>query len=395
MGYVGNEPSVNFTSFAKQDLTGVTGSPVKRGFTLTYAVANANEIEVFVNNVRQEPTEAYTVSGTALTMTGDVETTDDFYVIYLGKALQTTTPPDGSVSTAKLANNISVSNNFGIAGKTNAPSSPTLGDMWFNSSTSVVSGVAPNAMAVYNGTSWDQMSNKFSGTGGTETTYTSGGITYKVHTFLSSSTFTVNSLGSFDSLIIAGGGGGGASGGSGWQGGGGGAGGYITTSGLSLNLSLGSNTVTVGTGGAIAANGTNSILGNQTAIGGGRGGQGDYPGAGQAGASGGSGGGGGQGFNGGGGAGGAGTAGQGFAGAAGNGSGYMIGGGGGSSGSPPSGANQNDGGAGTSNSIRAGSAVTYASGGGHDTGAGGDNTGNGGQNLTAGGSGIVIIRYAI
>jgi hypothetical protein len=104
MGYVGNEPSVNFTSFAKQDLTGVTGSPVKRGFTLTYAVANANEIEVFVNNVRQEPTEAYTVSGTALTMTGDVETTDDFYIIYLGKALQTTVPPDGSVTNSKIAN---------------------------------------------------------------------------------------------------------------------------------------------------------------------------------------------------------------------------------------------------------------------------------------------------
>jgi hypothetical protein len=102
MGYVGNEPSVNFTSFAKQDLTGVTGSPAKRGFTLTYAVANANEIEVFVNNVRQEPTEAYTVSGTSLTMTGDVETTDDFYIIYLGKALQTTVPPDGSVGTAKI-----------------------------------------------------------------------------------------------------------------------------------------------------------------------------------------------------------------------------------------------------------------------------------------------------
>jgi len=102
MGYVGNEPSVNFTSFAKQDLTGVTGSPVKRGFTLTYAVANANEIEVFVNNVRQEPSIAYTVSGTALTMTGDVETTDDFYIIYLGKALQTTVPPDGSVTSAKL-----------------------------------------------------------------------------------------------------------------------------------------------------------------------------------------------------------------------------------------------------------------------------------------------------
>ena len=99
MGYVGNEPSVNFTSFAKQDITGDGGA----SYTLTYAVANANEIEVFVNNVRQEPSVAYTVSGTALTMTGNVASTDDFYVIYLGKALQTTTPPDGSVSTAKIA----------------------------------------------------------------------------------------------------------------------------------------------------------------------------------------------------------------------------------------------------------------------------------------------------
>lgn len=102
MGYIGNQTSNSYTSIAKQDLTGVTGSPVKRGFTLDHAVANANEIEVFVNNVRQEPTEAYTVSGTGLTMTGDVETTDDFYVVFQGKALQTTVPPDDSVTTARI-----------------------------------------------------------------------------------------------------------------------------------------------------------------------------------------------------------------------------------------------------------------------------------------------------
>ena len=99
MGYVGNEPSVNFTSFAKQDITGDGGA----NYTLTHAVANANEIEVFVNNVRQEPTDAYSVSGTALTMTGNVASSDNFYVIYLGKAIQTTVPPDSSVSTAKIA----------------------------------------------------------------------------------------------------------------------------------------------------------------------------------------------------------------------------------------------------------------------------------------------------
>jgi len=110
MAYIGNEPSVNFTSFAKQDITG-DGTA---NYTLTYAVANANEIEVFVNNVRQEPTEAYTVSGTALTMTGNVASTDDFYVIYLGKALQTTVPPDGSVTSAKISYPLTTFSSTGI-----------------------------------------------------------------------------------------------------------------------------------------------------------------------------------------------------------------------------------------------------------------------------------------
>ena len=96
MPYIGNQPADRFGSLAYQDLTGVTGSPVKRGFTLNQAVGNEMELEVFVNNVRQEPTVAYTVSGTTLTMTGDVETTDDFYVVFQGKAIGTVTHPSNS-----------------------------------------------------------------------------------------------------------------------------------------------------------------------------------------------------------------------------------------------------------------------------------------------------------
>jgi hypothetical protein len=116
MGYVGNQTTNSYSSFDKQDLTGVTGSPAKRGFTLSHAVANAQEIEVFVNNVRQEPGEAYTVSGTGLTMTGDVETTDDFYVVFQGKALQTIVPPDGSVTSAKLDTNIDIAGTLDSTG---------------------------------------------------------------------------------------------------------------------------------------------------------------------------------------------------------------------------------------------------------------------------------------
>jgi len=82
----------------KQDITGNGGT----SYTLSHAVANANEIEVFVNNVRQEPAVAYTATGTTLTMTGAVASTDDFYVVYQGKAVGTIVPPDASVSTAKI-----------------------------------------------------------------------------------------------------------------------------------------------------------------------------------------------------------------------------------------------------------------------------------------------------
>jgi len=103
MPFIGNAPNVNFTSFAKQTISGNGGG----NYTLSHAVANENEIEVFVNNVRQEPGngKAYTASGTALSMTGNVASSDAFYVVFLGKALQTTVTPDASVTTAKLANN--------------------------------------------------------------------------------------------------------------------------------------------------------------------------------------------------------------------------------------------------------------------------------------------------
>ena len=96
MSYIGNPPAERFTSFDYQDLTGGTGT----SFTLTHPVGNAQEILVMVNNVVQEPGVAYTVSGTGLTMTGSIASTDDFYVVYRGKAIQTATHPSDRALTA-------------------------------------------------------------------------------------------------------------------------------------------------------------------------------------------------------------------------------------------------------------------------------------------------------
>ena len=100
MGYVGNQSTNAYSSLpAKQDLTGATGTSL----TLSHAVAGPESIDLFINNVRQEPTTAYSVSDTTVTLTGSVVASDDIYVVYNGLALQTIVPPDASVTSAKIA----------------------------------------------------------------------------------------------------------------------------------------------------------------------------------------------------------------------------------------------------------------------------------------------------
>ena len=103
MGYVGNQAVEGYSSIpAKQDLTGATGTSL----TLTHPVSSSESIDLFINNVRQEPTTAYSAAGTTVTLTGSVVATDDIYVVYNALALQTTVPPDGSITSAKLDPNL-------------------------------------------------------------------------------------------------------------------------------------------------------------------------------------------------------------------------------------------------------------------------------------------------
>jgi hypothetical protein len=96
--YLGNQPALSYTSFAKQDFT----TSATTSYTLDNPVANANELALFINNVRQEPTTAYSASGTTLTLTSATASSDDMYCVYLGKAVQTVNPPNASVGTAQL-----------------------------------------------------------------------------------------------------------------------------------------------------------------------------------------------------------------------------------------------------------------------------------------------------
>jgi len=96
MPYVGNPLADAFSSREKQDLTGQSGT----SFTLTHSVSHANDLSVYINHVRQEPTTAYSVNGTTLTTTGSVAGTDDFYIIYDELAVQSISHPSDQAMTA-------------------------------------------------------------------------------------------------------------------------------------------------------------------------------------------------------------------------------------------------------------------------------------------------------
>ena len=100
MPFLGKQPTAGFASIVKDDLT-PNGSTT--AFTLSKQVANANDIAVFLGNVRQEPTDAYTVSGTTLTMSEAPASGLNFYVLHIAGTLESSVvPADGTISTAKI-----------------------------------------------------------------------------------------------------------------------------------------------------------------------------------------------------------------------------------------------------------------------------------------------------
>lgn len=101
MSYIGQQPLNNFVTKQSQTFS-PDGSTT--AFTLNFSVTSGVDIMLVINNVVQEPGggKAYTASGTTLTMSEAPGASDSMYCIFLGLALQTVNPGDGSVGTAKL-----------------------------------------------------------------------------------------------------------------------------------------------------------------------------------------------------------------------------------------------------------------------------------------------------
>jgi len=98
MSYIGSQPADSYLALSKQDFT----TSATTTYTLSNSVTSASDIALFINFVRQEPTTAYSASGTTLTLTEATSASDDMYCIYLGRTVGTINPPNGSVDSSKI-----------------------------------------------------------------------------------------------------------------------------------------------------------------------------------------------------------------------------------------------------------------------------------------------------
>ena len=98
MVYIGNSSAANFSSVTKDAFSG-DGSETQ--FTLS-KTATTNGVAVFVENVRQEPTTAYAVSGTTLTFTAAPVSSsgNNIYVLHHNSPVSTATHPATQALTA-------------------------------------------------------------------------------------------------------------------------------------------------------------------------------------------------------------------------------------------------------------------------------------------------------
>ena len=90
---------ISSAAYASQTFTGDNSTTA---FTLNNDPGIAQALLVMVENVIQEPIENYTTIGTTLTFTGVPALNARIYVRYLGLPLNNTTPPNDSVTNAKL-----------------------------------------------------------------------------------------------------------------------------------------------------------------------------------------------------------------------------------------------------------------------------------------------------
>lgn len=116
MPYLGNGPAAAYTSTTKDSFSG-DGSTT--AFTMSKS-ANVNAVRVVVENVVQDPSVAYTCSGTTLTFTSAPPSgTNNIYVVHLGPPAATVAPPTTINNATTFTSDLTVDTNTLYVDSTN------------------------------------------------------------------------------------------------------------------------------------------------------------------------------------------------------------------------------------------------------------------------------------
>ena len=129
MAYVGKAPQTGAYQILDDISGSFTGSSAGP-FNLTVgggsAVLPGNEASciISISGVVQEPVNAFTISGSQITFTGNPASTDTFFGVVLGNTFDIGTPTDSTVTAGSLASTFFVKNaqtltSLSMAGSTN------------------------------------------------------------------------------------------------------------------------------------------------------------------------------------------------------------------------------------------------------------------------------------
>jgi len=123
MAFIGN---TNTTQGFTPAIDYFSGNGSTTAFTLSRPVASVAQVQAVVNNVAQNPSDAFTVSGNTITFTSAPSSvTNNIYVYYTSPITQVIAPSQGTVGTTQLQNGLTVNFADGTAA---APSITNDGD---------------------------------------------------------------------------------------------------------------------------------------------------------------------------------------------------------------------------------------------------------------------------
>ena len=126
MAYLGNNPSQQAFAPAVDYFNGNASTVA---FTLSRPVASVAQVQVTIENVPQNPSSSFTVSGSTITFTSAPPSgTSNIYVQYTSPITQVIAPGQGTVQTAQLGNitNINTGSATALTLQTNSTTAVTI-----------------------------------------------------------------------------------------------------------------------------------------------------------------------------------------------------------------------------------------------------------------------------